>query len=95
MVGSVALGCMSFAGFYGATTQAQAHETLAAALDLGVTHLDTARIYGDGLSEEIIGSFLRNNPVRFSIATKVAFVPSRHGDLTTRRNFFVNASKDP
>lgn len=70
MVGSVALGCMSFAGFYGATTETEAHETLAAALDLGVTHLDTARIYGDGLSEEIIGSFLRNNPARFSIATK-------------------------
>ena len=70
MVGAVALGCMSFAGFYGATNEAESHRTLAAALDLGVTHLDTARIYGDGVSEEIIGSFLRQNPARFSIATK-------------------------
>ncbi|MEZ5873044.1 MAG: aldo/keto reductase [Nitratireductor sp.] len=70
MVGAVALGCMSFAGFYGATSEKESHQTLAAALDLGVTHLDTARIYGDGVSEEIIGSFLRNNPARFSIATK-------------------------
>jgi len=80
-VGAVGLGCMSFAGFYGATSMEVSHETLFAALDLGVTHLDTAEIYGMGVSEEVIGSFLKNNPnAGFSIATKGGIVtkPKRH-----------------
>ncbi len=73
MVGAVGLGCMSFAGFYGPTDMDEAHRTLATALDLGVTHLDTALIYGNGLSEEWIGAYLKANPSardRFVIATK-------------------------
>lgn len=73
MVGAVGLGCMSFAGFYGPTDKTEAHATLARALDLGVTHLDTALIYGNGLSEEWIGDYLKANPAardRFVIATK-------------------------
>lgn len=72
-VGAIGLGCMSFAGFYGPTDMAEAHRTLARSLDLGVTHLDTALIYGNGLSEEWIGAFLKDNPgarERFVIATK-------------------------
>lgn len=69
-VGAIALGCMSFAGFYGAATVEESHNTLARALELGVTHLDTAKIYGEGVSEEIIGSFVKNHPNRFTIATK-------------------------
>ena len=49
-VSEVGLGCMSFAGFYGATSEAEAHRTLAAALDMGVNFLDTANIYGMGVS---------------------------------------------
>lgn len=81
-VGAVGLGCMSFAGFYGPTDEAEAHRTLATALDLGVTHLDTARIYGMGVSESIIGSFLKLNKHHFSIATKGGIVtkPQRKFD---------------
>jgi aryl-alcohol dehydrogenase-like predicted oxidoreductase len=69
-VGAIALGCMSFAGFYGAATVEESHKTLARALELGVTHLDTAKIYGEGVSEEIIGSFNKDHPNRFTLATK-------------------------
>jgi aryl-alcohol dehydrogenase-like predicted oxidoreductase len=69
-VGAIGLGCMSFAGFYGPATEEESHRTLKRALDLGITHLDTARVYGDGLSEEIIGRFIRGNPGAFVIATK-------------------------
>ncbi len=81
-VGAVGLGCMSFAGVYGPTDMAEAHATLAKALDLGVTHLDTALIYGNGLSEEIIGAFIKDHPDRFSIATKggIRTGPSREFD---------------
>ncbi|MFZ2102694.1 MAG: aldo/keto reductase [Oricola sp.] len=83
-VGAIGLGCMSFAGVYGATDEAGAHRTLAAALDLGITHLDTAVLYGDGLSESYIGSFIKNHPNRFTIATKGGIVttPLRRFDNT-------------
>jgi len=71
MVGQVAFGAMSFAGFYGATDEATSLRTLARCVEHGVTHVDTARVYGAGRSEEIIGKFLRqhgSNP--FVLATK-------------------------
>ena len=70
MVSEVGLGCWSFGGSYGPTTEAEAHNTLSAALDLGVGFLDTANVYGMGVSEQIIGSFLKGDPSRFTIATK-------------------------
>lgn len=72
MVSEVGLGCMSFAGFYGPTSQEEAHNTLAAALDLGIDFLDTANVYGRGVSETMIGAFLNGNADRFTIATKGA-----------------------
>jgi aryl-alcohol dehydrogenase-like predicted oxidoreductase len=83
-VGAIGLGCMSFAGAYGKIDEAQAHRTLAAALDLGVTHLDTAQLYGNGVSESYIGSFIKDHPNRFTIATKAGIVtkPERRFDNT-------------
>ena len=82
MVGAVGLGCMSFAGVYGSADIREAHATLAKALELGVTHLDTALIYGNGLSEEMIGAFIKDHPGRFTIATKAGIVtqPTRRFD---------------
>tara|TARA_R110002111_G_scaffold80850_3_gene127735 strand:- start:1422 stop:2453 length:1032 start_codon:yes stop_codon:yes gene_type:complete len=69
-IGAVGLGCMSFAGFYGKTDIAESHATLARAKDLGVDFLDTSNVYGAGKSEEIIGSFIKDHPNFFKIATK-------------------------
>jgi aryl-alcohol dehydrogenase-like predicted oxidoreductase len=69
-VGAIGLGCWSFAGAYGPTDMAESHRTLARALDLGITHLDTANVYGNGVSEEVIGAFVKDHPGRFTIATK-------------------------
>lgn len=73
-VGAVGLGAMSFAGVYGATMEEVAHTTLAAMLDLGMDHVDTSNIYGMGVSEQMIGSFLaKQGKARsrlFHIATK-------------------------
>ena len=70
MVSEIGLGCWSFGGAYGPTTQAEAHDTLSAALDLGVDFLDTANVYGMGQSETIIGAFLKGRSDLFTIATK-------------------------
>ncbi|MCW4384962.1 aldo/keto reductase [Salinibacterium sp. SYSU T00001] len=55
----VGYGAMSLGGAYGPIDEASAQHLLAAVLDAGVSHIDTANIYGDGSSEEIIGRFLR------------------------------------
>ena len=93
-IGAIGLGCMSFAGFYGPTDEAEAHATLAKALDLGVTHLDTARIYGLGVSETIIGSFLKQNKHHFSIPQKAELFRNLCVSSTIRRNIYGNLWKD-
>jgi aryl-alcohol dehydrogenase-like predicted oxidoreductase len=76
LVGEVAFGAMSFGGIFGPTDIETSHRTLDKCLELGVTHLDTALIYGPHVSEDVIGAYLRKNPTakkQFSIATKGGF----------------------
>lgn len=70
-VGAIGLGCMNFGGMYGAATEAQSLATLSHAVDLGVDHFDTADVYGDGLSETLIGKFLKSTNAKVTLATKV------------------------
>lgn len=69
-VSSVSLGCMSLAGTYGPTTEDEAMRLLGKAVELGVTHFDTADIYGMGISEEIVGRFLKQSRARVTVASK-------------------------
>ncbi|MFC9326675.1 aldo/keto reductase [Kitasatospora sp. NPDC057015] len=69
-VGVQGLGCMGMSEFYGPTDTVEALATLEAALDLGVTLLDTADAYGSGHNEELIGSFARAHRDRVVLATK-------------------------
>ena len=91
-VSAIGVGAMSFAGVYGQTTEEEAHALLAAALDLGIDHIDTSNIYGWGLSESMIGSFLarqgKAREGRFRIATKAAI----RRDPATGRRFFDNSA---
>lgn len=84
MVGAVGLGCMNFAGFYGPCDEATSHRTLATAIDLGVDFLDTANVYGNGLSEEIMGRFLKGRRGEVKIATKCGI---RRDPVTQARGF--------
>ncbi|MEM6848267.1 MAG: aldo/keto reductase [Pseudomonadota bacterium] len=78
----VGYGAMSFADFYGPATQSGSHAILDACLELGVDHLDTSNVYGNGQSETWIGSWLdrvgRGMRDRFHIATK-AGITQRDG----------------
>ena len=58
-VGSLGIGAMSFSDFYGPTDTEESHAILNMALNNGLDHIDTAKVYGMGLSEERIGSFLK------------------------------------
>ncbi len=73
-VSAIALGCMSFAGFYGSTTRDDSFATLDAAREAGITFLDTAELYGKGLSEQIIGEWQKDRGHAFTIATKGGIV---------------------
>jgi Predicted oxidoreductases (related to aryl-alcohol dehydrogenases) len=59
----VGIGAMSFTNFYGPTTEAASVAILDAALEAGVTIIDTANVYGAGSSESLIGQYLKANPV--------------------------------
>ncbi|MEJ7844644.1 MAG: aldo/keto reductase [Acidimicrobiales bacterium] len=83
-VSAQGLGCMGMSEFYGATDEAEAMATLARAVDLGVTMLDTADMYGMGANEELVGRFLADHRDEVVLATKFGIVrdpenPSRRG----------------
>lgn len=56
------LGAMSFAGIYGNASEEDSHAILDACRTAGVTHIDTANVYGNGRSEDIIGSWFAAQP---------------------------------
>ena len=58
-VGVVGLGCWQLGGGWGEVDENDALGVLHAAVDAGVTFLDTADVYGDGRSETLIGRFLK------------------------------------
>lgn len=61
-VSCIGVGAMSFAEFYGPTTDENSWAILDAAREAGVTHVDTSNVYGMGRSEEAIGAWLAANP---------------------------------
>ena len=70
-VGAIGLGCMNICHAYGPPVAAeQAERLLLAALDAGVTHFDTAALYGFGASETTVGRVLGRHRSRFTLASK-------------------------
>jgi len=70
-VSAIGLGCMNICHAYGEPVpREQAARLLLTALDEGVTHFDTAALYGFGLSETIIGEVLSPHRNRFVLASK-------------------------
>jgi aryl-alcohol dehydrogenase-like predicted oxidoreductase len=81
-VSALGLGCLSFGGTFGPTTEADSLSTLDAAWEAGITLFDTANRYGEGISETVIGKWLKQTGHRPHIATKAAFTdnPERRID---------------
>jgi aryl-alcohol dehydrogenase-like predicted oxidoreductase len=71
-VSVVGLGTWQLGADWGEVDDADALATLDAAAEAGVTFLDTADVYGDGRSEQLIGRFLAANPgLPMTVATKM------------------------
>jgi aryl-alcohol dehydrogenase-like predicted oxidoreductase len=76
-VSRIGLGAMTMAGTYtggGGLDDAESIRTIRRALDLGVTHIDTAEIYGPFHSEEIVGEAIRGRRDEVVVATKFGLV---------------------
>jgi aryl-alcohol dehydrogenase-like predicted oxidoreductase len=64
------LGCMGMSEFYGTGDQAEAERTIRRALDLGVTFLDTADMYGPFTNERLVGRAVAGRRDEVVLATK-------------------------
>jgi len=69
-VSALGLGCMGMSEFYGSADEATGIETIHRALDLGVTFLDTADMYGPFTNEQLVGKAIAGRRDEVQLATK-------------------------
>jgi aryl-alcohol dehydrogenase-like predicted oxidoreductase len=87
-VSIIGLGTWQLGGDWGSVTESDALDVLNAAVDYGVTFLDTADVYGDGRSERLIGRFLADNPGHsLTVATKIGRRVTQEPENYTLANF--------
>jgi len=83
-VSEIGLGCMGMSAFYGATDEDEARATIARALDLGCTFLDTSDMYGPHTNEILVGSAIAGRRDEVFLATKFGIKLVKEDNLIDR-----------
>lgn len=79
-VSSLGLGCMGMSEFYGAPDEAAGIRTIHRALDLGITFIDTADMYGPFTNEKLVGRAIAERRDEVQLATKFGNVRGENGE---------------
>jgi aryl-alcohol dehydrogenase-like predicted oxidoreductase len=80
-VSAIGLGCMGFSGTYGPAKDAESLKTIHAAIDAGITLLDTGDFYGMGHNELLVGRAIKDRRDKVFVAVKFGALRTPNGQF--------------